>query len=324
MEDKKKLSRWLLDNYKALELQVTQLKWVEEWIPGFHDFEVSIVMNGQVFKGRGIDRSSDLAFTKAGAEAIERAICEENGISSCGVAVHVDYNLAKVSARNELVERDRFFCHYLTKTAFGKTTPEWSSDWGGIGFLEIQEKLRGHSIAIQVFEMNPLNSIRSMICITQGERMGSTLGMGASENSVISTRKAITECLMNTIATLHEKSLSQKFNGPMNPDSSPPNSHRYIEEENPLWDNKWIFKGNEPLITPEFVEPKRFEYKILERKDALLKKAPIVAVRCLNPYLQDSFFGNFNAKYINLKRLQTFLGQPITLSQLNQSPPPLG
>ena len=124
MVDKKKLSRWLLDNYKTLELRSTQFNWVSEWLPGFHDFGVSITIGGRIFHGRGMASHSQLAFEKAGAEAIERAFCYENGISSSGVAAHPQIKLAQIKAQDELIERDRFFCHYLTKTPFQKMSME--------------------------------------------------------------------------------------------------------------------------------------------------------------------------------------------------------
>lgn len=385
MENKKKLSRWLLDNHKALKLRATQFKWVEEWLPHFHDFEVSIVVDGRTVKGRGIDQNSDLAFTKAGAEAIERAICIGKGLSSCGVAVHTENKLAKINARNELIERDRFFCHYLTKTAFQKKapelkkTPELPNELSGnltgegtgglageltsrltnepasglaeIDFAHLQEKLNTHAVEIQIFEMSPLNSIRSMICIAQGEKTGLVLGLGASENSEVATQKALIECLMNVVAALYGKvfpmslnkkasalSLSEKVYTPSlneNVSSPSPNhcitqSLHQLESHHKLYlkkknlDNKWLFEGSDTLKNSEFVEPYSFEYAKLETEDSILKEAPLVAVRCVNPYLQEHFYGAFDAKYINPKSLHRFLGKPIKLYELNQLPHPLG
>ena len=334
MEDKKELSRWLLDNSEDLHLRATQWKWVEEWIPQFYDFEASIVVDGQTFRGRGIDTNSDLAFTKAGAEAIERAICMENRIATHGVAVHTDDELARLNARNELVERDRFFCHYLTRTAFQKKTIETThtpadgsiSEGVGVDFESIQNKLETHGVEIYVFNMAPLNSIQSVICISQGKGIGFTIGLGASENPHTATQKALTECLMNTIATLHKKPPPLHINSTLAPPATWPVSYRrlYWQQKKILSENHWILDGDSVFDNPESVEPDSFQYTELKSKNRLLQEAPITTVRCLNSHLQKSLDGVFKPSHINMKRLRQFPGKPVKISELNQLAHPLG
>ena len=149
--------------------------------------------------GRGVAQNHRTAFTKAGAEAIRNFICNEYDISPHGVAVHTNDKSAKVNAQNELIERDRFFCHYLTQTPFQKiSTEELTSRLKGIDFVHIQKKLEIHSIEIDVFEMAPLNWTRSFLCISRNENSNLTLGIGSiSENYSLAIQEAIIECLMN-------------------------------------------------------------------------------------------------------------------------------
>ena len=334
MEDKKKLSRWLLDNSKDLHLRATQWKWVEEWIPQFYDFEVTIVIDGQTVKGRGIDINSDLAFTKAGAEAIERAICRENHLATHGVAVHTEYKLASINARNELVERDRFFCHYLTRTAFQKKTIETThtpadgsmSKGVSIDFESIQEKLETHGVEIYVFNMAPLNSIQSVICISQGEGVGLTIGLGASENPHVATQKALTECLMNTIANLHKKPPPLNISSILAPPATWPVNHRrlYWQQKEMLSENHWILDGDSVFDNHESVELDSFQYTELKSENRLLQEAPITAIRCLNSHLQKSLDGVFKPHHVNMKRLRQFSGKHIRISEINQLAHPLG
>ena len=76
MATKTQLSEWLIDNCHSINLKVTNCKWVNSWIPGFFDVSSNITVDGVTFEGRGCDTSEHLAFTKSGAEAIERAAKE--------------------------------------------------------------------------------------------------------------------------------------------------------------------------------------------------------------------------------------------------------
>src|SRR5579863_6964807 len=99
MADSKGLTSWLLDNAGPLDLRATELTWMRAWgLNDYHDLQVSIAIAGQSFTGRGTAASEELAFLKAGAEAIERAYCAAHGIYSVGVAAHTDEIAAQVNA----------------------------------------------------------------------------------------------------------------------------------------------------------------------------------------------------------------------------------
>ena len=320
MEDKKRLSQWLLDNYKELELKATQVKWVREWLPGFSDFEVSITISGKVHRGRGIDRNQNLAFTKAGAEALERAICNENKILSCGVATHTDLESAKLNAKTELIERDRFFCHYLTQTPFKKITTNVS----GIDLSSLREKLKIHDVTIKIFEMKPLNGIKSAACLSHGKKTGVVLGLGASENKETAIKKSLIECLTNTIASLSGKLSpldSSEYKGKYKKALSVANNHLQSIYFGSGEESKWgpgtesrrshgvCGKETDESIREEscgLVSSDSFTYQILETKNSLLKQCPLVTVKCENPFLQKSFYGDFDPKIINLSQMQRF------------------
>ena len=314
MDAHKRLNSWLLSRYRELSLKVTQLHWVDEWMPGISDLQVSIVLDGRQYVGRGVAESSDLAFTKAGAEALERAFCFEHNISTCGVAVHTEEGAARENARNELVERDRFFCHYLTRTPFEK----FDLDEYGV----VREKLKEHDITMKIFEMITLNGIVSFVCFTQGEKTGLLVGLGAGQDVDIAIGKAVRECLINTLASLHGKITPLGFGEFDNLKVCQSEDHRrlYQGEKALIEKNTWMLSGGLGISEPEFVEEGSFRYERLYGRNELLQEAPIIVVKCENDWLQKSFYGNFSEEHINIARIRRFSA----VSELNRFPHPLG
>lgn len=111
MANQQKLTDWILTNRKALDLRATKLTWIENHFPGFTDIGVTVSLNGVTYSGRGSSRDEDAALGKAVCEAIERFVCDSNGISSTGVAGHFEEALAKENASIEYLERFALYCH---------------------------------------------------------------------------------------------------------------------------------------------------------------------------------------------------------------------
>ena len=324
MENKKKLRTWLLDHFIELDLQVTQAHWVEDWLWGFHDFRVSIKIEGKIFVGRGIDKDADLAFVKAGAEALERFVCMEYKIPSNGVALHENLESAKANAKNELIERDRLFCHYLTKTPFKEIDPLGL----GFDFSHIKDKLKDHGVAIQVFEMNPFGETKSMLCLTRGDGAGFILGSASSENVEAALEKAVLGCLQNTIASLGDSPLKLSLDDFEKLSHTEPEYHRrlYFTENDLIEKNGWMFEGEqtEVLLENKEASEESFTYKKLESKNDLLEYAPVVVVQCDNPFLQKPFYGKFDPEKVNLEQLKNFSGKEQIMENLNRIPHPFG
>ena len=310
----KKLNSWLLSHYKSLALKVTQLDWIQNWMPGHYDFQVSITLEGRQHIGRGVDNNSDLAFTKAAAEALERGFCFENHISTSGVAVHTEESAARENAKNELIERDRFFCHYFTATPF--------EEIGDDSYHGIREKLKKHNITMKIFEMNPLNQTRSFVCLSTGERVGLVVGLGTCRDKSVAIKKSVIECLINTVASLHGKVTPIKFRQFEALASCQPEDHRrlYLGESVLIKKNSWMLDGGGRVGKPEFVDEDRFRYSRLIGKNYLLRESPLVAVKCENELLQKSIYGRFNLEHVNSERIKNFAKVP----EINNLPHPLG
>jgi hypothetical protein len=107
---------------------LNELGWELKQAPGFsvnnkiiYDFVVR--GNGSIpgAVGRGVDPDPELAIIKSVIEAIERCIYLEKaqpGSTGNGWAVHLKESLAKLKALSELLERDAFFCHFITEQPF--------------------------------------------------------------------------------------------------------------------------------------------------------------------------------------------------------------
>lgn len=90
---------------------MTEFGWAKRLGLPYFDFEASIAIGNERFCGRGTDLSETLAFEKAIAEAVERAVCAHLGISTVGVAVHTNEVGAREHSRREFIERYLFNKH---------------------------------------------------------------------------------------------------------------------------------------------------------------------------------------------------------------------
>ncbi len=320
MEDKKELAHWLLQNKAELELRVERLHWINEWLPGMHDIRVIIYRGGQSFVGRGIADNPDLALTKAGAEAIERAYCLLNGISSCGVAVHTDESLAQLNAKLELIERDLFFCHYLTRTPFYEASDE-------TGYLNrLHEQFRSIEVSFNLMKMRRCDDVFSFIALASGEKSGLVVGLGCSLDKKIAQLKAICECVMNSVAAIEGNVAPMSLNEFSAGEGSPEVHRRlYLGEQGLRVENSWMLEAS--LGQDKEIQPlqREFQYENLTIADDILSSSPLTAKRCLSENLQKTFFGSTVAERLNLRRLAEFMGtESIDEEDLNFLPHPLG
>jgi hypothetical protein len=206
MADSKKLADWLLENTERLDLRAKHFQWVEGWrLVGYCDLEVSIVVNGRAFIGRGTALGEDLAFVKAGAEAIERAYCAGHNIPSVGVAVHENELLARENARSELIERDGFFCHFYTKIPFFNSSLHSAELKKNYGFKYALAKLEDQGVELCVHQARTSGQ-PVFICTASGKlskpAFGGIIGLGSNESNWEAIRSALLECMRNVAAVV--------------------------------------------------------------------------------------------------------------------------
>ena len=165
-----------------------------------------------------------------------------------------------------------------------------------------------------------VNSTRSIISLSKGEKTGLVLGLGTSEDIQEAIKKAIFDCvLINTVATLYGKVPSLNLDDFVRFSSHESKHHRQLHLKNKvlIQNHDWMWESDNEPIKNKTLNLDSFKYIEMKPKDALLKDVPLVAIQCLNPDLQKSFYGPFNDKHINMNRLHRFLNDPVGLFPIN-------
>lgn len=160
MEYQDPLIAWAIKNAKELGLIITQQIWVNRLKLAtdieLHSFSCEVNINGLKVKGFGKDKKQDIAIKKSIIEAIERVLIHEYNLeTSNGVAGHVIFDLAKKNAINELIERDLFLCHFLTKIPYQEISDELIKP----ELKKIQYFLEKHKIKISLFYLGEVGCL---------------------------------------------------------------------------------------------------------------------------------------------------------------------
>lgn len=329
-----KLADWLADNAEALNLQVKRLHWLADWKLGqYTDIEVSIEIDRRVFIGRGTALGEELAFVKAGAEAIERAYCGAHRIHTLGVAAHTSVEAAKENTLSEINERDAFFCHFYTKTPF-LPLPDSSLAGPESSFGGVFDKARAHGIDLRFFRAisygHPV-----FLCAASGQKAtpewGGIVGLGSNANEGQAIVSALFECLRNLSGVVE--------NGP--PQTL--TKKEFVQIENPTSRDRQLLAMNLDywkkisLLFPERLQespaslPKvttaalPWTIENLECPLPVLRAAPIVVCRAkLDESCGDVLFRENDRSPTTLRRLSEFIGQPVQYENLESKPHFLG
>ena len=334
MAHKEKLAQWLFENRKPLDLTVLKGQWVQEWLPQFHDVRVEVTLEERTYRGRGMDKNADLAFTKAGAEAIERAILSHfqakiiNVGAGGGTALHAEELEAKKNALYELLERDQFLCHFLTKAPFIELKP---TEWGEISFEPIQEKLAKKDIEITL-KKTLFSKPKTVACFAR--RLSPTtlgfrgvIGLGTSDSLPESALKALIECLTNVVWCIENPSQSQDFKSFSSKNSYGPEEHAQLYLSNSSeCDLDWAF--SKVTDEPKSIEEENWEDKVtFEKLDIpfdILRDAPIHIFKASSQETQNMFYGPTKKEHLTWNRLEKFKGKKLSEKDINWAPHPIG
>lgn len=324
MASKEKLAKWLFDNRKQLQLKALLGEWVKDWLPGFEDIRVQIQLGGKAYEGRGIAADQDKAFLIAGAEAIERAYCDNLGINSNGVALHTHEEDAKLNAKLELLERDGFLCHFLTRTPFASLDTPSGTD---IDFERIKDRLQKHGVEI-VLKRAAISYPKIVLCIarkTVGENpFNCILGLGSHDDLKVSATKAITECLSNAVWMLESSDTqsidTETFKSKRN-HTSIDHQMLYLGKNDDL-SLDWIFETENKSHVAEL--DCKIDFTTLKSDISILENAPITVVRASSDNLQNIFYGPTVLENLNMHRLSKFVGKTVDEAHINWMPHPIG
>lgn len=199
MARQEEVTAWILRNDERFDLRVQELSWIKPIFPGWYDIQVSISIFGERFFGRGSDQDVNTALGKAVCEAVERATCFKHGISSVGVAGHVDLDLAKENARLEYIER---FC-FSRQIEKGFALEPFSAG------ENMSQRYASLGIEVGFFLLASPVETAVVLCLANGKRavpsFGGVLGLGAAVDLHAARQKALMEALRSLEFYLHTK-----------------------------------------------------------------------------------------------------------------------
>lgn len=201
----KTFMREFLKEYQGLLLQNQGL--ISYFWPGYYDFH--FFLKKRNISSNGFGASLSHARLIAAVELIERMAQRnrrnknpEQVQSTNGFAAHFNPRKAKLSARNELLERDSFFYHYFLQRPFQRV--KLSHDLIPLG---IQSKDCGVSL------MSSHRKVKSCIAWVRSESGGIFIGLATAslpcKNQLI-FRKALSEALQNYLKYRLHKPLPLK------------------------------------------------------------------------------------------------------------------
>jgi hypothetical protein len=297
------------------QIQVQEFTWPKAISLDWSQYKISIFHGSNEITGFGTDPVGDTALIKAFMESIERSYLTLGNSSlktSNGLAAHFSKNLACSNALNEIIERDSFFCHFLTKTPFEYvSTLTFSS-----GVQTFLSALKKENVILHVRSMRSSFINRHCILIVaekveQQHRRGITMATACADSIQGAFDKALLEIagpiffkLQNPISDRNNKSISIDEWGPeehasllLNPDYWYWFKRQYLQtSENPIQNGIDISQNSEPHITFD-----QFEYS----PPFIPNFSAHLAIAKSNE-LQPLYFGSTSTSHLNLERLEKF------------------
>lgn len=297
-----------MNNARHLDLQVEELSWIKKYYPNMFDITASISIDGERWYGRGHSQDKDTALIIALSEAIERCVGLQKYQSSNGIATHTDVDSARINSRNELLERDLFLSHFLTRTAYACEKDYEFINASAVKFIT------SNNDKVRLFRTWPSNYGVCYIVLIYGEPMwGAIFGhCFGDQDAEILIEKAFLEAfrqyyhkrannLLNTNYTLADFCNRSKWDFTdhellaLNVD--------YFAEIKKLFPN--VSTDTHGSVAYRRDE---FQVEILKPQNLLLCDSPFVSVRTTSVYAQNLKPGPFNLESISKKGLERFLG----------------
>lgn len=315
---------WLLANASAFNLKIHRFFWIESALPGWHDVALSVELDGRLISSRATDQDEDLALCKAAAELAERMFVRPTSIETTnGFAAHLDRNKAIESAQFEIVERDSFFCHYLTRTPF---EPIAESIFESSQFRSVRKWAEGFGIQVRMHSLSEFGVLCVLDGLTASPAFGIRIGSAVRSNQQQAALAAIIEAA---------RSLSQILNLATIPSIS---VKEFEELEKPnLYDHGCVGldleygkKFVETFLSEFHVQRLPLNYLSSDDIDASeitayppeLTNSPFVIARARKEVAQDIYIGKVDVHKINLTRVCQFLGRTISFANINKIPHP--
>lgn len=266
------LERWKLSGMEICDVKIKN---------GFKDpvkYRIQVIADfpdiGRL-GGYGEGEIEILAYEKAICELFERELMKRSALyggktTSNGVAAHRFLYLAKHAARDELIERDAFLRHWLTKTSFTRVeTPTFLKRYS----KPIHES--GHEL---IHATTHLGAKKTAIAIIINRKSGGFLiGSALKANLSEGLHKATREAFYSLIADFETSSDTVDWNTP-----SFTNHRQYWYHHNEI--PSWLLNSNPSQSLKPFKINPLYSYQILGQ-------TPIPVVACSSISLLELWTG---------------------------------
>ena len=197
MANQKNIINWFIKNHERIGLKVNKVNWPRKWWPEVSDYEVHSTINSVQSIGRGIDINSELAFTKACVESVERYVCSAENINSNGLAFHANLFSCQEHAKRELIERK------VIKKLFASREALQDLNYEDFGLGDLGIRLNNNSAQLLLKKVIVDELVIVLSCIVSSKRFDHNelfLGFSCGKDESTVARKAVSESVVSYTA----------------------------------------------------------------------------------------------------------------------------
>jgi hypothetical protein len=307
------LLAWAHDKHRGIGFEFFELTPIRGFLPGYREFRVRCETSRGITLGMGQARGRERALVKAIAEAVERQLLSlvlESSDTTNGLAVHADARRARLGARLELIERDAYLCHHLTRTGFVPLPRRVLAM--SAPYRQLKARLAQERIALRAAQLDTQGRSAAAICCAFGHDysrpFGGVIGLGSGRAGEMhhALAKSVLECwtgILPIVCGLPFRRLEA------------PELRRRRRFELDDHEAFALGRAGGSLLRKLFDEPSkltvgrarlRLQLVTWPRLPAPFADCPLVAAHARCNGLQDLFFGKPSEKWLHRDRLRAF------------------
>lgn len=296
IQEKVETIGWLIENAGKLHFEVKKFTWIDEVLPGYYDYRVSIKIADKKYVGRGTDLSQEEAILKGYSEALESFLCDYYKFYSTGLAIHTALEEAKKKAFRELIERDIFFTHFVNSIPFSEVELP-------INDIKILNYLSSNHLKLRFFTSPFIlpEGLHFCFCVVESLKgEGAAIGLNVHENLGIAQNHALLEALRNVTAFIKGKFSSLSLRNFFKIQNHGPFEHLRL-----AWDGEYWNTFSRIFLTSSCDTKVKYSIDVNYTRYYffnLFDDSPFIAVRATAEQAQKSFYGPYFSHYQNLSR----------------------
>lgn len=327
----RRLIQWFLQRSTNWDLRVTEITGLHNLGCEVFDFVVDARIEGKLVTARARGKTKEVALAKAFTETAERSVFFSQATaepSTNGLAAHVIFDEAVRNAALELIERDRFFCHWLTKTPFLVTVPCDEVEKAISGATNVYRFFHGRGWEICCTEMKGFVGGSAFVGAVFELATGAcAIGLGAHSDRDKALRRAFLEGVSLGLRLIEKDWSETVISG-----------EGFLRLDNPRLEDhvcaalhpdggsrlRFLVDGAVNISSSSDEDP----FEVIEVEEipspVWFEGSGLFFAQARASSLQAAFFGHLQPSVVNLDRLGRFLGRRVEFEDLETYPHPLG